>query len=248
MRERIDALLFDFDGTLVDTIELILDSFRYATREVLGAALPAEELMRHVGKPLIKQMRDFTDDEEIAQELLRVYRVYNHARHDDLAREYPGVEETLAQLKSRGMPMGIVTSKGRIMTDKGMERFGIGRYIDTVVTADDVDIHKPDPYPVRYAAELLGVDPLRCAYVGDSPHDMTAAIGAGAVSIAALWGAFPRAAVLKPGPEFAIEHMADLIELLDDGADRFRADRFGPHADGNPENLHGVEVRKRREP
>jgi len=212
----LEAVLFDLDGTLIDTVALILDSFRYTTRIVFGEALPDEELMAGVGKPLIRQMTEFAPDR--AEELVRVYREYNAARHDEMVAEYPGTEAVLAHIDALGLPMAVVTSKGVPMTLRGIRRFGLERYFRVVVTADDVPLHKPDPYPLRHAAELLGLDIERCAYVGDSPHDMEAARAAGCVAIAALWGAFPTHAVLAPGPELAIEHIGDLPALLADPA------------------------------
>jgi pyrophosphatase PpaX len=220
----IEAVLFDLDGTLIDTVELILTSFRYATTQVLGAPLPDELLMRNVGVPLISQMREFSP--EHADELLRVYREHNAAHHDAMARAYPGTEEVLRLLQTLGMQMGVVTSKGTTMTRRGLDVFGLGPFFDVVVTADDVDRHKPDPHPLEEAARGLGVDVSRCAYVGDSPHDMQAAIAAGAVSVAALWGAFPREAVLEPGPEFALDSIRDLPLLLAGAEERFRASHY----------------------
>jgi pyrophosphatase PpaX len=209
---NVDAVLFDLDGTLIDTVELIRVSFRHATRVVLGASLPDEVTMAGVGMPLIRQMRDFSP--ENADELLRVYREFNAERHDGMVREYPGTAEVLSELRRRGLPLGIVTSKGTPMTLRGLRRFGLERYFDAVVTADDVPLHKPDPFPVRRAADLLAVAPERCAYVGDSPHDMQAALAAGAVAVAALWGAFPREQVLAPGPDAAIETLTELLPLI----------------------------------
>lgn len=214
------AVLFDLDGTLINTVSLILSSFRHATAQVLGEALPDEELMRNVGVPLIKQMREF--DEERADELLRVYREHNSLHHDDMVAEYPGTEETLSWLRTRGYPLAVVTSKGTPMTERGLARFDLARFFDAVVTADDVTEHKPDPAPVCRAAELLGVDVTRTMYVGDSPHDMAAGIGAGAVSVAALWGAFATEDVLEPGPDYALRSLKELPDLLTGGEAAYR--------------------------
>jgi pyrophosphatase PpaX len=216
---ELQAVLFDLDGTLIDTVELIVSTFRFATREVMGEALPDEVVMAGVGMPLITQMRDFSP--EHADELLRVYRAHNAEVHDDMVREYPGTEDVLTELAARGLPMGVVTSKGTPMTLRGLRLFDLERFFGVIVTADDVDTHKPDPYPVRHAAELLGVDVTRCIYLGDSPHDMQAAIDAGAVSVAALWGAFGEEDVLAPGPDFALTDIRQLIGLLDGDPARF---------------------------
>lgn len=219
--EGVRCVLFDLDGTLIDTVELILTSFRFATRTVLGEELPDELLMRNVGVPLIKQMREFAP--ERADELLRVYREHNAAHHDEMVREYPGTEDALSVLAERGYPMGVVTSKGTPMTMRGLKLFALDRYFPVVVTADDVERHKPDPFPLVKAADLLGTDIRECAYVGDSPHDMSAAVSAGAVSVAALWGAFPRERVLEPDPDYALERISDLPRLLEGGAAGLRA-------------------------
>lgn len=217
---RVRALLFDLDGTLIDTVALILSSFRHATNEVLGSPLPDEVLMRNVGVPLAIQMREFAPKH--ADELLRVYREHNSKIHDEMVAEYPGAHATLEELAGRGYPMGVVTSKGTAMARRGLNAFGMGRFFEVVVTSDDVEIYKPDPHPLRYAAELIGVPVEECLYLGDSPHDMTAALAAGSVSVAALWGAFGPEAVLQPGPEYALPSIRDLPAMLDGVGEEFR--------------------------
>lgn len=208
------AVLFDLDGTLVDTIELILASFRYATEAVLGEAIADDMLLAGVGTPLVTQMGSFS--QEHAEELVRVYREHNASVHDGLAAEFPGTAEVLAELKAAGYPIGVVTSKLAAMAWRGLRLFGLAEYIDVMVGADDVTVHKPDPYPLNYAAALLGVPLTECAYIGDSPHDMEAAVAGGAVAIAALWGPFDRGVVMGPGPDFALESIAGLPLLLDE--------------------------------
>ena len=220
---RVRALLFDLDGTLIDTVALILSSFRHATNEVLGEPLPDEVLMRNVGVPLKIQMWEFAPAH--ADELLRVYREHNALVHDEMVAEYPGTHETLEHLAGRGFPMGVVTSKGTPMARRGLEVFGLERFFEVLVTSDDVEIYKPEPYPLQRAASLMGVEAHECLYLGDSPHDMTAAIRADAVSVAALWGAFGPEAVLAPGPEFALDTIRELPRLLDGAADEYRVAR-----------------------
>ncbi len=218
---EIRALLFDLDGTLIDTIALILASMRHATHTVLGHTPPDDVLMRGVGVPLGTQMRAISAPH--ADELASAYRAHNWGIHDELIAEYPGVEEVLADLSARGMPMGIVTSKSRNVAVRGIGLFGIEKYVSVVVTADDTEKHKPEPDPLFRAAELLGVPLDECGYVGDSPYDMRAAISGGAVAVAALWGAFPAEEVLEPGPDFALRLPTEILELLDGDEERFRA-------------------------
>ena len=217
------AVLFDLDGTLIDTVELIRLSFRHATRQVLGRSLPDAVTMSGVGRPLMQQFREMAPGHE--DELLSVYRAFNMVHHDELARAYPGTLATLRALAALGTPMAVVTSKGMQAASHGLATFGLAGFFDALVTTDDVERHKPDPLPLRRAGELLGVDIRYCMYVGDSPHDMQAALAADAVAVAALWGAFTRSEVLEPGPGLALERIEDVLPLLHGDVER-----FGVHA------------------
>lgn len=212
--EDVEAVLFDLDGTLIDTIALILSSMRHATATVLGEALPDEVLMHNVGVPLRVQMGEFAPDR--VDELLGVYRAHNASVHDDLVAEYAGTAAALTVLAGRGVRMGVVTSKSRAVALRGLERFGLDRFFEVLIAYEDTDIHKPQPEPLLEAARRMGVAIGSCAYVGDSPHDMTAAVAAGAVSVAALWGPFPER-VLEPGPDFAIGSLGELSALIGEG-------------------------------
>jgi len=208
------AVLFDLDGTVVDTIPHILASFRHATADVLGEALPDDVLMHYVGVPLARQMRYFTDDEEIAERLLVSYREFNHRTHDEMARLYPNTRSALETLVVAGLPMGIVTSKSRMMARRAIDLFDLNGFFSVLVSADDTATHKPDPEPVRLGASLLGVDPARSVYVGDSPADIEAGNGAGAGTIAATWGVASRERLLAAAPDAIIDDIAELPALL----------------------------------
>jgi pyrophosphatase PpaX len=208
------AVLFDLDGTLVDTIPHILASFRHATERVFGRPLDDEVLLRHVGVPLAYQMRYFTDDEATAERLLAEYRAFNHATHDEMARIYPNTRSALDTLAATGVPIGVVTSKSAHMARRALDLFGLGGYFAAVVTADDTARHKPDPAPVRHAAEILGVDVRACAYVGDSPADIAAARGAGALAIAATWGVTERTRLIEAGPDLVFDDIAEVADAL----------------------------------
>jgi pyrophosphatase PpaX len=190
--------LFDFDGTLVDSVELILDSLRHATRTVLGRVVPDDVLRARVGRPLHDHMREL--DAGRAEDLVAVYREHNLRRHGDLLRPYPGVAEMLAGLRGRRARIGIVTSKMRPAVDAGMSLVPLGEF-DAIVTCEDTDRHKPDPAPVLHGLALLDADPRTTAYVGDSPYDVRAGRAAGVRTAAALWGAFPAAVLRAERPD-----------------------------------------------
>lgn len=209
---RCEVVLFDLDGTLVDTVALILASFRHATNEVLGQALPDDVLMRDVGMPLALQMASFNP--ERADELVRAYREHNASVHDEMIREYPGTAESLDRLCDAGKRLGVVTSKSRPVAMRALDLFGMTGRFEVVVASEDVNRHKPDPYPLEYAAERMGVCVRETVYVGDSPHDVNAANSAGALSMAALWGAFEADVIMAAKPAYAVQHITEAADLL----------------------------------
>jgi pyrophosphatase PpaX len=207
----LEVLLFDLDGTLIDTIEMILASARYATSAVLGEALPDDVLRHNIGVPLVAQMEEYAPGH--SAELLKAYREHNARVHDEMIREYPGVEETLRALAGCGYRMGIVTSKSRPVAQQGLDYFGLGGLFEVLVGYEDTEIHKPDPCPVLEAATRFGVSAEKCLYCGDSPHDMDAGIAAGVLTAAAMWGPFAER-VLEPRPDYALRAPSDLMDLL----------------------------------
>lgn len=210
----LQGVLFDNDGTLVDTYQLLLVSFRYATQKVLGYVPPDEVLMASVGTPLADQMYDFTDDPATAQELLVVYREYNHKIHDQMVAPFAGMEDALAACKRQGLALGVVTSKLHALAWHGLEVTGLSEYFDFLIGPDDWPEHKPKPGPILRGCQLMGISPETCAYVGDSPFDIQAGNAAGAVSIAALWGMFPPQQLRAQSPDYMCESVSDLQALL----------------------------------
>jgi pyrophosphatase PpaX len=209
------AALFDFDGTLVDTTELIYQSMRHATGEVLGKNLPREILLANVGQPLPRQMELI--DAERAEALLESYRIHNEEHHDALIGEFPGVKRALARLHAAGVRVAVVTSKRCFSVKMALKRFpGLGETVDRFVTMEDTTEHKPDPEPLLKGLEFLGdIPPQEAAYVGDSPFDVAAANAAGVFSIAVGWGNIhPRERIEAEHPGAYVETVDELLELL----------------------------------
>jgi pyrophosphatase PpaX len=209
------AALFDFDGTLVDTTELIYQSMRHATGEVLGRDdLPREVLLANVGQPLPRQMELL--DAERAEELLESYRLHNNEHHDSLIGEFPGVEGSLARLRSAGVKIAVVTSKRRPSVEMALERFpGLGEVVDRFVTMEDTEEHKPHPGPLLKGLELLGGVPKEeAAYVGDSPFDVAAAKDAGVKSVAVSWGAFAEDTLRSAEPDYLVPDIDSAVDVL----------------------------------
>lgn len=208
------AVLFDFDGTVVDSYDLILESFHHAVRAVLGVDYADEVLMRKVGQPLVVQMEDFIRNRALRDELCRVYREHNARIHDDRIRLFPGVRETLSALRTAGLATGIVTSKRHGPALRGLRVFGLEGLFDVLVGSDDCPRHKPDPAPVEQAARMLGLAPASCAYVGDSPYDLQAGCGAGCLTVAATWGMFSESVLRAEGPDLAMGSFEELRALV----------------------------------
>ncbi len=209
-----DCVLFDNDGTLVDTRELLLLSFRHAMREIMGTTLPDEEFLAGVGTPLADQMRHMAPDEATAQRLLESYRTFNHRVHDEMISLFPGTRELLDTLRAHGVVLGVVTSKMHALCAHGLDILGVGDYFDVLVGPDDWPEHKPHPGPILYACKTLRVDPKRCVYVGDSPFDIQSGNGAGAYTVAALWGMFSREALEECAPTILCESPTSLARFI----------------------------------
>lgn len=206
-----DPVIFDLDGTVVDTVELIVESFRYTTRTVLGKILPDELITAGVGQPLMAQMKRLSP--EHAQELYDVYREYNHRRHDELIRGYDGIDEMLGKLKAAGRRLGIVTSKSRDTTGMAFRAVGLEDHFDAVVTATDTTEHKPSPVPISLCLERLDATPDDAIYVGDSPVDIQAGAAAGIATCAVAWGVFGPEPLLAAGPDFWVDDPSGLLRL-----------------------------------
>jgi pyrophosphatase PpaX len=211
---RIRTVLYDFDGTLADSTELIMRCYRHTMATHLGECPPDEEWLAGFGTPLETQIARFARDAREADAMLATYREHQNEHHDTLLRPFPGAVETVAELKRRGVALAVVTSKHRRSTLRGMDSCGITEMFDVIITPEDVENAKPHPEPVHLALTRLGVAPGEALFVGDSPHDMVAGREAGTLTAAALWGPFPRAALLAERPDFLIERQEDVLGLV----------------------------------
>jgi pyrophosphatase PpaX len=209
---RFATYLFDLDGTLLDSIELILSSYRH-TMVAHGREPPDDRFwLVGLGTPLTAQFARVSDDPVEVNRMVESYRAYNLANHDRLVRPYDGVAPVVSELAGRGA-LGVVTSKAHSAAQRGLRLVGLDSYFPVIVGEDDVAHHKPDPEPVRRAIELLGADPGTTVFVGDSPHDMAAGRAAGARTAAALWGPFSRTDLEPRAPDYWLTRPADLASL-----------------------------------
>ncbi|EWT02659.1 HAD family hydrolase [Intrasporangium oryzae NRRL B-24470] len=180
--------VFDLDGTLADTIHLIVESYQYAFRTVLGQEEDPEVIRSWIGRPLIEAFREHSP--EHADELYTTYLRWNTENTERLIRDYAGVRDVLADLRDAGALVAVATSKRRESARQAMDILGLTELVPVVVTMEDTTAHKPDPTPLLLALQRLGQsDPSRAVYVGDAVVDVLAGKAAGMATVAVTWGA-----------------------------------------------------------
>lgn len=207
------AILFDLDGTLIDSIDLILKSFHHTTRTHFGDELSDAHWLGGIGTPLRDQLSSLATADTSLEQLLETYISFNLTEHDRLATPYSGVVETVRELHRRGTPMALVTSKLSRGAARGLRLLDLEEELSTRVCADDVTHGKPHPEPVEKALEALGVVPDESIFIGDSVHDVVAGHTAGTQTGAVSWGPFPRETFASTKPDRWFDHPAEWLDL-----------------------------------
>lgn len=208
------AVLFDLDGTLIDSIELILKSANHAFSGRDGYIPSDAEWLTGVGIPLAAMFRRYARDDAEVDALIAKYREYQLAHHDRLVTIYEHVLQTVDSIRAAGHPVAIVTSKAGWLARRGLDHVGLGPHFDVIIGCDVCERHKPDPQPVQIALERLNYQPFEAVFVGDSVHDIEAGNAAGVTTVAALWGPFTREDLAASHPAHFLERVADLPRLL----------------------------------
>ena len=210
---RFPTILFDLDGTLIDSIELIIESYRHTMRVHKGDYPPDQLFLDGLGTPLRVQLQQFCATPAELDAMIATYREWNLANHDRMVTVYPGALETVRALKAGGARLGIVTSKNLRGLMRGLTLCGFDGLFDTLVTCDSLPESKPDPAPVRFALKELGAEARGALFVGDSPHDIAAGNAAGVATAACLWGPFSQAALSISRPTHWLRAFKDLDAL-----------------------------------
>jgi len=210
------TFLFDLDGTLIDSIELILRSYRHTLRTHRGHEPGDDVWMSGLGTPLWVQFRRFTDDPAEIEAMVATYRAYNLAHHDELVRPYDGVVDAVRTIARAGKALGLVTSKLKSGAVRGLRVAGLEDAFAVIVGADDVTQPKPHPEPVLTALDRLGANAGDAVFIGDSRHDLVCGRAAGVKTAAVLWGPFDRSHLEDLQPDYWLERPADLSLLTTD--------------------------------
>ena len=214
-QQTIDTILFDFDGTLMDTNEVILASWQHAFVTLTGKECDVDKILSTFGEPLeysIKMlMPDFDTDE-----VLPIYRDYQLAHYEEMIELFPGVEDMLATLHDNGYKMAIVTNRLRPTTEVGMKKYGLDKFFSSVVACNEAARNKPFAEPLLLALEQLGSSPESAILVGDSANDILSGKNADLKTVRVSWavaldGSHDEESVI---PDYIIDTPQELVELL----------------------------------
>jgi pyrophosphatase PpaX len=207
------TFLFDLDGTLIDSIELIIRSYQHTIRTHRGQETAPDVWMKGLGIPLRVQFKEWSEDPVEIDAMVVTYREYNLSHHDEMVTAYDGVVDAVQRLRRQGKTLGLVTSKFRSGAYRGLKKVGLEDEFHVVVGADEVTNPKPHPEPVLTALARLATRPEEAVFIGDSRHDMECGRAAGVQTAAVLWGPFGRSDLADLEPNFWLEHPRDLDRL-----------------------------------
>jgi pyrophosphatase PpaX len=212
MKNNINTLLFDLDGTLIDTNELIISTYLHTLEKYYPGKYIREDVLPFLGPTLHEVFGEMDPDR--VEEMVLEYRTYNLANHDALVKEFAGVMETIDTLKKKGYKLAIVTTKREDVAFKGLRLMKLDSYFDVMIAYDHVKKVKPDPEPIFLALEKLGSKPEEALMVGDNFHDVLAGKNAGTKTAGVAWSIKGREYLAKYEPDFMLENMTDLLTIL----------------------------------
>ena len=212
MKNNMNTILFDLDGTLIDTNELIISTYLHTLEKYFPGKYTREDVLPFLGPTLHEVFGEMDPDR--VEEMVLDYRTYNLANHDALVKEFVGVMETIETLKIKGYKLGIVTTKREDVAFKGLRLMKLDSYFDVMIAYDHVKKVKPDPEPIFLALEKLGSNPEEALMVGDNFHDVLAGKNAGTKTAGVAWSIKGREYLAKYEPDFMLENMTDLLRIL----------------------------------
>lgn len=208
---NIHTILFDLDGTLIDTNELIIASFMH-TFEHYGKELSRNEAIEFIGPPLKDTLHQIDPDQ--VEEMVKTYREHNLYHHDNYVTAFPNVVETIDQLKKNNFKLGIVTTKMNRTVEMGLKVTGLSKYFETIITLDDVTHAKPHPEPVLKAMQELDASANSTLMIGDNHHDIDAGKNAGVQTAGVAWSLKGKEKLSEYKPTYMLDDMQDLLKIL----------------------------------
>lgn len=212
---KINTILFDYDGTIMNTNQVIIESWQYTFRTVEGKERSVDSIISTFGEPLFKTMAKQLPQITV-EEGVKIYRSYMRDHYKDMITPFPGMVELIGKLKDRKYSLGLVTSRTGDTVYDGLEKYNLISYFDCIVSCDDTDKHKPDPEPLFIAMNKLSADPTESIMLGDSMFDIQCARNAGVKSVLVGWQiSVPEEVINGPDrPDFTIIEPQDLFKIL----------------------------------
>lgn len=205
------TVLFDLDGTLTNSLPLIRRTYLKVFRE-MGLEWGQDDVMDLIGLPLKEIGRRFAGADRV-QEFFDCYQHYYRQEHDDCMELYPGTRDMLEKLRQQ-YALGIVTSKSKVGTEMTLNFLKLKDWFSVIITADDINNHKPHPEPVLTALKMLDSKPQNAVYIGDSPFDIVSGNRAGVNTVAVTWGMAEKAELIKHRPDYVVDSQTELLAVI----------------------------------
>jgi pyrophosphatase PpaX len=212
MNNKIDTILFDLDGTLIDTNELIITSYLHTLEQYFPGEFTRKDVLPFMGPPLKEVFSELNPTK--VDEMIQTYRTYNLAKHDSIVTAFEGVNDTVEALAANGFKLAIVTTKFADTAKRGLTLTGLDKYFDVLIALDHVEKPKPDPEPIFKALDVLNSKPETAMMVGDNHHDVLAGKNAATKTAGVAWTAKGRDHLASYEPDYMLDKMADLLPIL----------------------------------
>ncbi len=210
--KNFDGIIFDVDGTLTSTNELIFASFNHIAKKYLNKTFTDEEIIALFGPPEDHILREMTG--ENFESAHKDYYDFYHANHNEMADIYPGIKDLIQKIKQENLPLGIFTGKGRKAAIITLEVLDIFKYFDLIVTGDDVKEHKPAPEGIKMFLEKFKLNPEKVLLIGDAPADIIAAHAAGIKIASVVWDSYAKEKVIELNGDFIFETVENLEKFV----------------------------------
>jgi len=210
--KNFEGIIFDIDGTLTSTNELIFSTFRHVTEKYLGKKVTDEEIISLFGPTEDVILKEWMKDDY--EEARKDYMAYYEAKHHLMADVYPGITESLQYIKSKNIPLSIYTGKGRGSTDITLRKIGVYDLFDMIVTGDDVEIHKPSPEGIDVFVQKFNLNRDKVLMIGDAPADILAARNANVKIASVVWDSYAKEKILEMNSDYVFETVDELMKFL----------------------------------
>jgi len=210
--EKLEGIIFDIDGTLTSTNQLIFETFRFITNKYLNKNYSDEDIIKLFGPTEDVIMKDmFGDKYETARK--DYYKFYS-ANHSKMADAYPGIRELIYKIKKANIPLSIYTGKGRDSSAITLKQIGVYEYFDMIVSGDDIENHKPSPEGVDVFIEKFNLNRENTILIGDATVDILAARNSGIKIGSAVWDSYGKEKVIAMGSDYLFYTVEELDEFI----------------------------------